>query len=274
MNAIRVTREQTHIQRGRVAAPLIDVAALKDRRRSGCAVSLAVIVLVAVTGGCGGGETGAGAPSGTSTTSPVPSTSAPAPSLSTPGQLGEPGFPYPAGSALSVVGVAHDDVLNVRAGPAPSFPVVATLGPVADGVMTTGRVWQSESWWIEVSPSGTTGWANLRLLGGRDGTEDVTSRVITVLGGRPVAKTMADLGRTVAASRVPGPEKPSIAMSVAPTTDEVTYDVVGLFDDSILAERLQIVGQPTASGQGFALKSVQATSFCARGAPSTGGLCP
>jgi hypothetical protein len=155
--------------------------------------------------------------------------------------------------------------------------VVATLDPIAAGVETTGRIWESETWWIEVTAEGSTGWASLRLLAGRDGTRDVTSQVVTTLGDRPTSDTMSDLGQTVAESRVSGPETASIVMSVAPTEGdlgEVTFDVVGLSDDSVKAERLQVFGQPTGSDQGFSLKSVESTSFCARGAPSDGGLCP
>lgn len=278
MNALHVTWNTIHPRDDLVAAPSGQARAVRSGRPR-WVVPVVMAMAAAVSGACGGGADPGATATDPSTTPPAPTTSAasPSPTLTTPGQLGEPGFPYPADSALSVVGVAHDDVLNVRSGPGTSFPVVATLGPVADDVTATGRVWQSESsWWTEVSPSGTTGWVNTRLVAGRDGTQDVTSQVITKLGSRPVATSMVDLGRTVASSRAPGPEEASIVMSVAPSVGdlgEVSYDVVGLSDDSVKAQRLHVFGQPTGSG-GFSLKSVEATSFCARGAPPSGGLCP
>jgi hypothetical protein len=44
------------------------------------------------------------------------------------------------GDVLGVVGVAHDDVLSVWKGPGVSYDIVATLDPLADHVVTTGRV--------------------------------------------------------------------------------------------------------------------------------------
>jgi hypothetical protein len=51
------------------------------------------------------------------------------------------------------------------------------------------------------------------------------------------------------------------------------YDVVGLSDDAIWAQRLHVVGRPTDSGEGFSLTSVEATNFCDRGG-GDGGPCP
>jgi uncharacterized protein YraI len=189
--------------------------------------------------------------------------------------------PYPADSALAVVGVAHDDILNVRSGPGTAFPVVATLDPQAEGVITTGRGWQPvprEAWWIEVTTGGVTGWAHMSYLAGRDGTDDITAHVIQQLGQRPVAGTMIELGRVVADSQASNNSEiqSAIVMSVAPTVGdlgEVSFDVVGLADDSIWAMRLHVFGQPLDSGEGFSLTSVESTLYCGRGAPD-GGLCP
>ncbi len=179
------------------------------------------------------------------------------------------------GDVLSVVGVAHDDVLNLRRGPGVAFPVVATLPPLADDVTATGRGWlvRPGAVWYEVSHSGVTGWANGWFLAWRDGTEDVTSHVVARIGQAPVGDTMADLGLQVARALVSGPERSTRAMSVAPSAGEVSYDIVGLSDDSVWAQRLRVRGQPNASGQGFSLTTVEATSFCMRGVGS-GGLCP
>jgi hypothetical protein len=62
-------------------------------------------------------------------------------------------------------------------------------------------------------------------------------------------------------------------MVVTPTVNdlgEVTFDVVGLLDDSQLGWRLHIFGQPTEGGEGFSLMSVEATAFCGRGVTEEG----
>ena len=53
---------------------------------------------------------------------------------------------------------------------------------------------------------------------------------------------------------------------------ELGLVVVGLLDDAQLGWRLHIFGQPTAGGEGFSLKSVEATAFCGRGVTED-GLC-
>lgn len=185
--------------------------------------------------------------------------------------------PYPAGSALAVVGVRHDTVLRLRKGPGTNFPVATALDPTADGATSRGHGWRSGStWWIEVSAGGATGWADVRFLAGRGGTEDVTATVIDRLGSRPTAETMLELGRTVAEAMASREPPSSIVMSVAPSVGdlgEVSYDVVGLGDDSVRAERLHVFGRPTTSGESFSLRNVEATYFCARGS-ATGGPCP
>ncbi|NNC44231.1 MAG: hypothetical protein HKO03_13440 [Acidimicrobiia bacterium] len=53
---------------------------------------------------------------------------------------------------------------------------------------------------------------------------------------------------------------------------EVTYDVVGIGDDSVLGERLHIFGQPTGDGSGFSLMAVESQVLCGRGVTDQ-GLC-
>lgn len=208
-----------------------------------------------------------------STAGPVDVTPRPGP-VPTTGRAAD--LPYPAGTRLGVVGVAHDDVLNVRAGPGAGFPVTARLAPLTTDVETTGRGWNpGGSIWAEVRSGGSTGWVSLRFVAGLDGTEDATAGVVQVLGERPTAPTMAALGRTVAEALASSDPPSTIVMSVPPSTGdlgEVTYDVLGFADDSVAGARLHVFGEPTASG--FALRSVEATWLCARGATPDGGLCP
>ena len=66
-----------------------------------------------------------------------------------------------------------------------------------------------------------------------------------------------------------------IVLTVAPTVGdlgEVTYDVIGLADDALFGVRLHVFGQPTDSGEGFSLMSVEQTALCGRGT-NEAGLC-
>ncbi len=61
----------------------------------------------------------------------------------------------------SVVRVAPDDVLNVRAGPGVENEIIADLSSSASGVMLTGRETLVESSiWVEIVTEEGTGWVN------------------------------------------------------------------------------------------------------------------
>ncbi len=191
---------------------------------------------------------------------------------------GEPSDTGPAdGDVLGVVGVSHDDVLNVRALPGNGQRVVATLSPVAGSVEATGRhrslAGPPGSLWWEIRADGAAGWVNARFLAWLGETNDATAEILTLLGGRPTAGTMEQLGRTVAKSQAaPDDEVESrITLTVAPTAGdlgEVTYDVVGFPDDSVTGVRLHVFGEPSGNG-GFVLRTVESTTLCARGATVT-----
>ena len=111
--------------------------------------ALAVLALLAV--GCGDDD---GAGDGTTTTSTSSTTSSTTTTTTTttttpPGPttpIGDADLPGTAfdptpqpGQVLSVIGVAHDDVLNVRRAPGTDQDIVAELGPLADDFVATGR---------------------------------------------------------------------------------------------------------------------------------------
>lgn len=218
--------------------------------------------------GCGGADPDPAA-SGPGPDDPG-ATTEPAAPAETPGAAMD--VPFADGARLSVVGVAHDGRLDVLSDPDPAAAVVATL-PALGKVVTTGRGWSPS--WVEVVVEGQTGWAQVGSLAGRAGTDDVTAEVVRRLGERPRARSLPALGRLVAGARSSVDPPSSVVMSVAPSLGdlgEVTFDVVGLGDDSVWAERLHVFAQRLPGGK-FSLGSVEATSFCARGAP-TGDLCP
>lgn len=181
-------------------------------------------------------------------------------------------YPGRAGDELAVVGVAHDDVLNVRSGPGTNRRIVARLAPT-DSAFATGKARAlSRSVWYEVSTrSGAKGWVSARYLAIPGDVDDVTSDYLAE-HPRPAAISMTTLGEIVAADFLPDAQGSYIAMTVAPTVGdlgEVTYDVVGLADDSVRSLRLHIFAQPHDSGDGFELRTIEARSFCIRGFDGT-----
>jgi uncharacterized protein YraI len=256
--------------------------------------SVLAMVLLTVSG-CGDGASSVDGSTGSATSAaPSPSSTATATATSTASPSSTPSssatvspgattgsaadIPYGVGSVMSVVGVGHDSALNLRAGPGTTFAVLSTVAPLGGGLVATGRGWQvpGARLWAEVTVGGTTGWASLEFLAVRDGTDDATARVVELLKGRPTAPDMEQLGMKVARSLASTEPASSITMAKAPTLGdlgEVTYDVVGLGDDSVSAMRLVVFGAPIDGG-GFSLKSVEATSYCARGTPAGGELCP
>lgn len=181
-----------------------------------------------------------------------------------------------AGQVLGVVGVPSGDVLNVRAAPGADQRIVATLDPLADDVVATGAARRlAESIWQEVTEEDVTGWVNRAFLAWLGGTDDVTAQIIDVLSERPSAKTMLELGRIVAETRASDQPPSRMTVTVAPTAGdlgEITYDVVGLGDDSVFGERLHVFGRPLDDGRGFSLANVERTLLCARGVTDD-GLC-
>lgn len=175
---------------------------------------------------------------------------------------------------LSVIGVAHDDVLNLRQGPSPSQPILAGIDPLYDGLVARGNTWQTPTaFWIEVDYEGATGWVHMSFIAYLGATDDTTAFVIEQLGGYPEASSMSELGLIVASVYESEEPASDVVMTVAPTTGdlgEVTYDVVGIGDDASRGFRLHVFGEPTVDG--FVLKAVELTDLCGRGVTGD-GLC-
>lgn len=211
----------------------------------------------------------------TTTTTAAPTTTV-APTAPT--RQGEPFdtyVPIPSeGPVIGVVGVRFDDTLNVREGPGVQFGVVTTLAPTATGIQGTGSGWQTPNgaiWW-EIDTGDHFGWASSRFLARLGDTTDLTSSVVGSLGGLPSAPTMEALGELVAETFV-DPDVGSDVTQVTPATvgdlGEVTFDVIGLGDDSVGGVRLHVFGTPDDGG--FALRSVEGTTMCSRGVSD--GIC-
>ena len=244
------------------------------------------------------------APSSASSDTTPPSTSrnamtpaddpeTPPPAEDLPGESYEYG---PAeGDSLAVVGVDHDDVLNVR--DVPFGEIIATLGlenpiayllevreapsgePIAwydswtGTIVATGRTRKLPTTiWHEVQVADLTGWASGAYLAPIGLTDDITAHLIDRLGERPVAGTLTDLavivGEAFASEEPPSRVVVTVGPSIFEALGEVTVDVLNLGDDSLLGYRLHVFATPGADDWmsddpgPFTLRTVYRTVLC------------
>ncbi|MEM7323884.1 MAG: SH3 domain-containing protein [Actinomycetota bacterium] len=180
------------------------------------------------------------------------------------------------GDVLGVVGVTDDDVLNVRANPGTDQDVLTTVGPTSADLVSTGRARSlPDSIWYEVSVGGSTGWVSSSFVAFIGGTDDATADFLAENdGGLVSAQTMSDLGQLVA-EQFASEEPPSrIVQTVGPVVGdlgEVTYDVIGIGDDSVLGFRLHVFATVVNDGATFTVRTIERTLLCTRGL--SGELC-
>jgi hypothetical protein len=244
-------------------------------------IPLIVVLVAMLVPACGGGDAGetttTTAPGETTTSTQAPettttTTSEPATTTTTTEPASTTTSSLP-GEPLDFGPVAHDDILNVRSGPGTSFTVVAKLAPTA-GVVALGNARSvPDAIWYQVDTGTTTGWVSAAFVAIPGAVDDLTSTVVADLGSLPGAETMLDLGLIVADVFVSDEPPSRVRMSVAPSVGdlgEVTYDVVGLGDDSLAGFRLHVFATPSEGGEGFVLQSVEGQVFCLRSVTGDG----
>lgn len=216
------------------------------------------------------------APSPTTTTAPATTTTSTASVAATTTTLaGKPiDFGPREGDVLMVVGVRHDDVLNLRAGPGVGQPIKEEIPPTFDELVAEGNTRElPSSFWIKVDYDGTVGWVHMGYIGYQGDTTDETSWVIEKLGKTPVASSMTALAELVAGLYASNEEPESNIVQVTPVASgdlaEVTYDVIGLADDALRGFRIHVFA--VKSGGTYTLKSVEVTTICGRGVDD--GVC-
>lgn len=234
-----------------------------------------LIVLVLFVSACAGSGSAKPATTAVPTTVPPPmssTTTLPGPTTTLPGQPNEAG--PQRGDRLLVIGISHDEHLNLRASPGTSSDVIARIPADHAALTALGNTRDVDGgMWVEVDFEGTVGWAHLGYIGLEGTTDDLTAYVIDQVGDRPSAPSMAELGEAVAAALAPEEPKPRIVKVVEETVGdpaEVTYDVVGLGDDALGALRVHVIAEPFDGG--FTLRTVEVTYVCGRGL-TAGGLC-
>lgn len=177
-----------------------------------------------------------------------------------------------AGTQLGVIGVPHDDWLNLRE--VPNGTILATLairignsaaegpsllvrGPDGvdhlatldiTGLIATGRTRDlATSTWHEIHAGPVVGWASSNYLAPFASRQrhDVTSEVVLGIGEDAETATLGELADAVVAEFASAADPVSRVRNVAPPSVfegvvEVAVDVVGLPDDSVRGYRLYI----------------------------------
>ncbi len=190
-------------------------------------------------------------------TTPTTTTEAPRPTPpeSMPGDLIQ--FGPTEGDILAVVGVAFDDVLNVRIAPGTQYEIVGMLDPDEDSVTANGmnRLLES-SFWVEIETEDGPGWVNEAFVGFLGVSQTLESDLASATA--EAEKLGAMVAETYASE-----EPPSRITLVATEGDTVTYDVLGIGDDAAKGFRLEIL--TSSSGDGRKVESVVETTICSRG---------
>jgi hypothetical protein len=215
-------------------------------------------------------------------TTTSPATTATIQSLTTTTTLA--GVPYSgsgprAGDLVAVVGVAFDDVLNVREGPGLRYKTTRTLEPTAADIPVNGQArLLPTSIWYEITTGGHTGWVSGAFIGLFGATDDATLEVYAMLGSPIGDDDLAALGATIANAFLSDEGGGWIALvepseGGSPTAvSSIAYDVVGLSDDAIKGYRLVIHASQDVDDGPYTLHSVERTHICWRGVDAD-GLC-
>lgn len=99
-------------------------------------------------------------------------------------------------TTLSVIGVADDDVLNVRSGPGVANDVIGSLDPDATGLTHTGATMtvDGEMWWeiVTPSPDSRLGWVNRRFLAVAADVDSITGLADEMV--RLASSALSDFG--------------------------------------------------------------------------------
>lgn len=165
---------------------------------------------------------------------------------------------------FSVVGVAHDDKLNVRRTPSARAKVIGRLAPLARRVEVTGKTRGS---WRQVRIGDRVGWVHGRYLAPIGRPVGMTERAREV----GIAPTRVSLARKVVASQAPGTEGRLFGpVLVSQRGNRMVVDLLGYQDDALVGERFRLVIRPGEAG--FMIRSAAALPICARGVDRN-GLC-
>lgn len=173
----------------------------------------------------------------------------------------------PAGAELVPVSVPVGETVSIFAEPSSGSEVVAALS-LGDRVTAAGWiVVAGNEAFFEVILEGATVFAPVAHFASLGVTDDVTSSVVSYLGGIPTSDTIEGLVEQVVSARGGGPHTVVEGPSVG-DLGTVLVDLVGFQDDAVMGERLHIFA--AFEGGAWGLKSVEATTLCSRGTDPAG----
>lgn len=181
-----------------------------------------------------------------------------------------------AGATANVVGVKTGDVLFVRELPDASSDEVGRLAPTGDATLAGRERSVGDATWAEVELADGVGWVNSSYLAflpeqGRDFTSEATAIAADADSTDDAAELARHIGEKHAETLGGGAGTRAILVET-PAHDVLVYrvDILGLRDDSVRGERLDIRMENTGDGH----EITEATSYpiCGRGA-GEGGLC-
>lgn len=181
-----------------------------------------------------------------------------------------------AGATVNVVGVGTGDVLFVRALPDATSDEVGRLAPTGEATLAGRERSVGDATWAEVKLADGVGWVNAAYLGFiPEQGKDVTSTAADIAAGADAPDDPAELARYIGekhAENLGGGVGMRVILAETPAHDVLVYrvDILGLRDDSVRGERLEIRVENT--GDGHEVTEATSHPICGRGAGDD-GLC-
>ncbi len=177
---------------------------------------------------------------------------------------------------LSVVNVAHDDVLNVRRSASPNANIVATLAHDAAQLEPTGAVcFVGQRPWLELRSGTMVGWVNGKYVHWATPSQDATTEYATLLGqsdfGSPQALVEAFKAALYQRDAIPELNHQISTLALTQTGDTAQAEVTSccFADDSLQAVQLSL--SLVRKGRQWQLHRVNQRTLCVRGV--SGDLC-
>ncbi|MGR3541043.1 MAG: peptide-binding protein [Hasllibacter sp.] len=163
-----------------------------------------------------------------------------------------------------VVGVAADDVLNVRSGPGASFPVVGSLGPGARDVEVIAPAAADDGWGIVNLPGeGPAGYVSLRFLRRQANTfAGHLPPVLHCAGTEPFWSLRVAGDRIDYADPAPGRDRTFLGIEMLDTGRYGAEPVLRAFEG---ADAVTVVLQNRARAEGHDLSAHSLDGLCSDG---------
>jgi len=192
-----------------------------------------------------------------------------------------PGEPFDIGPAdgdkMAVVGVAFDDKLNFRSGPDPSDSIVGSAAPLDFSIdivsQGEGLLFTKNAWW-KTKIDGKDSYANFAFLGALGDELGMSSDIENALEDNNTQSSIDDLIAAITLIRGDEDTKSVVikkASNITDTKGTVMFDMIGLKDDAVKGERLEITYAVNEDRDEFTFETAVVQSICSRGV--TAGKC-